>query len=290
MVDDIWHAGEVALQRRIGAEDKMAEIGKKVIRGYMPEQHRTFFRQLPFIVVGAVDHDGNVWAGIRSGVPGFIDSPNPQQLRIFGTGMSDDPMEAGIKKNTSVGLLGIELHTRRRNRMNGSIQAINDEWVDIHVEQSFGNCPKYIRERRITSISAAPSPITILGGLDTKYRSLIESSETFFIASYADVHDQRQVDVSHRGGAPGFVSVDKNGLLTIPDFIGNNFFATLGNIHLNSRAGLTFIDFSGESMLQMTGIANILSTDEVGRRYEGAQRFWQFSPQKIFYRHLRVNG
>ena len=59
MVDTIWHAGEIELQRRIGVESKMAEVGKRVIRSYMPEQHRSFFSQLPFIVIGSVDDDGN---------------------------------------------------------------------------------------------------------------------------------------------------------------------------------------------------------------------------------------
>jgi len=290
MVDAIWHSGEIELQRRIGVEGKMAEIGERVIRSYMPEQHRSFFSQLPFIVIGSVDDNGNAWAGIRSGDSGFIDSPNSRRLRIFGKGIDGDPTEVGIRENADIGLLGIEFDTRRRNRMNGLIQVANDEWVDVHVEQSFGNCPKYIHEHYIESLYVKPSPVEISCDLTNKIRTLIESSETFFVSSYSDMNGKRQVDVSHRGGEPGFVKVDDSGVLTVPDFIGNNFFSTLGNIYLNNRAGLTFFDFKDKLLLQMTGIAEILKAGNVALSNDEAERFWQFKPEKIVCRSLLVNG
>ena len=53
------------------------------------------------------------------------------------------------------------------------------------------------------------------------------------------------------------VRVAEDGALTIPDFNGNLFFATLGNIVLNGKAGLLFVDFETGDMLQMTGEAEV---------------------------------
>lgn len=47
------HAGELAIQRRLGIDGKTDRAGRRSIRTYMPDQHREFFAQLPFMLVGA---------------------------------------------------------------------------------------------------------------------------------------------------------------------------------------------------------------------------------------------
>mgnify|MGYP006143803553 CR=1 FL=1 len=75
-----FHEGEVALQERAGSRAKLAEIGPRVIRDYMPDQHREFFAQLPFVLVGTVDTQGQPWASVLAGEPGFVTSPDPRRL------------------------------------------------------------------------------------------------------------------------------------------------------------------------------------------------------------------
>jgi len=289
MVDDTWHAGELELQQSVGLKELMAEIGAKVIRSYMPDQHRSFFHQLPFIVVGSVDGDKNVWVGIRSGGNGFIESPEPSILQIKGIGVPGDPVERGIKRNGAIGLLGIELDTKRRNRVNGLIIEVQEKMIEIEVNQSFGNCPKYIEEYYLNSLRVEPGTVRELDGLSHQNHKLISSSERFFVASFAEIGNQRQVDVSHRGGKPGFVEIDSNGWLKIPDYVGNNFFATLGNILLNAKAGLTFIDFDNKTMLQMTGEAFVLPTKGSESSNGDAPRYWRFKPVKLYSQDIALN-
>ncbi|MCX7079631.1 MAG: FAD-binding oxidoreductase, partial [Pseudomonas sp.] len=66
-----WHAGEKQLQAHVGVAERMEAFGPKVIRSYLPDQHRQFYQQLPFMLYGAVDADGNPWASILEGQPGF---------------------------------------------------------------------------------------------------------------------------------------------------------------------------------------------------------------------------
>ncbi|MGZ2385447.1 hypothetical protein ACVIDN_006871 [Rhizobium brockwellii] len=92
------------------------------------------------------------------------------------------------------------------------------------------------------------------------------------------------MDVSHRGGNAGFVRIGDDGVLTIPDFDGNLFFATLGNILLNGKAGLLFVDFNTGDTLQMTGKADIVFDSPEIVAFQGAERFWTFKPTRIVRR------
>ena len=110
-------------------------------------------------------------------------------------------------------------------------------------------------------------------------------ADTFFVATYADLaHGERQADVSHRGGKPGFVRIGGDGVLTIPDFAGNLFFNTLGNILANGKAGLVFADFETGGLLQLTGDAEVILEAPELAAFEGAERLWRFTPRRIIRR------
>ncbi|NKJ42271.1 pyridoxamine 5'-phosphate oxidase family protein [Novosphingobium sp. SG720] len=285
----IWHEGERAIQAHVGAVARMAELGARVIRPFMPDQHRTFYAQLPFAILGSVDDTGAPWATVVEGAPGFLSSPDPTRLALAALPHSGDPALGGIYDGAGLGLLGIELHTRRRNRVNGTLRQTSDGASVLEVGQSFGNCPQYIQQRDATlsrpPASAPAQPAQALDRLDAAARAMIAAADTFFVASYADRPGiGRQVDVSHRGGKPGFVRVDAQGVLTVPDFSGNLFFATLGNIMLNGRAGLVFIDFESGDLLQMSGTAQVLLDSPEIATFAGAERLWTFTPDRIVRR------
>jgi hypothetical protein len=82
-------------------------------------------------------------------------------------------------------------------------------------------------------------------------------------------------DISHRGGWPGFVRVDGD-LLTIPDFRGNRYFNTLGNLIAESRASLLFVDFETGDLLQLQGTAQVDWNGVVAQQFAGAERLWRF--------------
>ncbi|MBX4893007.1 2Fe-2S iron-sulfur cluster-binding protein [Rhizobium bangladeshense] len=282
-----WHEGETFIQQKLGVKERMASVGQRVVRDFMPDQHRDFYAQLPFIVLGSVDSKGDTWATFVEGQPGFMSSPSPVVLDIAAHRDPSDPASEGLADGLPIGLLGIEMHTRRRNRMNGFVSTI-DGGFRIDVDQSFGNCPRYIQLRDFSFERQPGEPFTgeveELPALDDEARAIIREADAFFVASYVDREDRRQVDVSHRGGNAGFVRVGNNGVLTIPDFDGNLFFATLGNILLNGKAGLLFVDFATGDILQMTGKAEVIFDSPEIAAFQGAERFWTFKPTRIVRR------
>jgi predicted pyridoxine 5'-phosphate oxidase superfamily flavin-nucleotide-binding protein len=281
-----WHEGEIALQRTIGSDGPLAEIGAKVVRDHLTEQHRAFFPLLPFAVLGTVDGAGDVWATVRAGRPGFLSSPDPFRLDLAIPPDPYDPAETGLEDGAPVGLLGIDLTTRRRNRLNGPVRERTSRGFTLEVGQSFGNCPKYITLRSpVQPAEEGLDPPERLDRLDTAARTSVTGADTFFVASYAPGWDgARQVDVSHRGGEAGFVHVDEDGVLTIPDYSGNRYFNTLGNLAANPRAGLVFIDFTHGDLLQMSGNTELVLEGPEIATFPGAERLWRFFPRLIVRR------
>src|SRR5262249_23604700 len=151
--------------------------------------------------------------------------------------------------------------------------------LTVAVAQSFGNCPKYIQLRRAESLARTAAPgVEVLAGLDDDARRMIAAADTFFVASRAHAGESTGgTDAPHRGRKPGFVSVDGE-TLAVPDFRGNRFFNTLGNLLADPRAGLLFIDFATGDVLQLQGTVEIAW--EGDDRVAGAERVWRFRTER----------
>lgn len=285
-----WHAGELHLQESVGVAQVMEANGRRVIRDYMPDQHRLFYSQLPYLVLGAVDEQGIPWATLIEGPPGFAHSPDPRVLQLDRLPADSDPVKPALRTGAAVGLLGIDLKTRRRNRMNGNISTASSGGCCVSVVHSFGNCPQYIQLRQVDPVSlghcSSSARAERFNELDEAARKTIGKADTFFVASYVDLDGdvtQRSVDVSHRGGNPGFVRIEGN-VLTIPDFAGNLHFNTLGNFLLNPRAGLLFVDFETGDMLQVAGRAEVILEAPQIAAFQGAERLWTLTVEHVVRR------
>lgn len=277
-----FHIGERTIQTKLGGRERMETFGRRVIRDFLPEQHQQFYAQLSYVLVGTVDTLGHPWASVLVGAPGFMTSPNERTLHLTVQPLGGDPLAENLRVGGDIGLLGIELHTRRRNRMNGVVCAVTIAGFTVQVGQTFGNCPKYIQARRFDLENfdpTVPKPITPLTSLAQPQRAMIRRADTFFIATaYLEptAGAARGVDVSHRGGKKGFVQVAGD-TLTVPDFAGNCHFNTFGNIEVNPRAGLLFLDFENGDLLYLTGRAEVIweGAPEIAT-YAGAERLLRF--------------
>lgn len=285
--DNPFHVGEQAVHERLGIRERMLDLGQRVIRTAMPEQHQRFFEQLPFMLVGSVDAAGRPWASTLVGRPGFVQAPSAKRLDFRARPIPGDPLAEGLAPGAQLGFLGIELHTRRRNRVNGHVVSADALGFSVEVDQSVGNCPQYIQGREFQWVRDAsdlrPRATEALTALDAEARALINRSDTLFIATQApatagdpDVKTGRGADVSHRGGRPGFVKIEDERSVLVPDFTGNFFFMTLGNLQLNPRAGVLFIDFDTGDLLTLTGTAEVVWGGDELTSFDGAERAWRF--------------
>ena len=184
-----FHEGEKTIQSKVGKRDAMENFGRRVIRSYMPEQHQAFYKQLPFLVVGSVDAQGWPWASILPGTPGFMESLTPSSLDINSPVLSGDPLQGSISVGSPLGLLGIEIPSRRRNRLNARISQVKQKGFSLKVDQAFGNCPQYIQTRDIQfvrdpMVKLDNQEIEHFTSLDNDATQFIQAADTFFVSSY----------------------------------------------------------------------------------------------------------
>lgn len=277
-----FHQGEQQIQTQLGVRERMEKFGQKVIRNHLPEQHQDFYRNLQYLLVGHADKQGWPWASILVGDTGFIQSPDEGHLHIHAQAVNGDPLKDATKAGTHLGLLGIDLNTRRRNRLAGHIAHADTDGISLNVDQTFGNCPKFIQQREIHFQARNSSEATkeTFTQLDSDTQAFIANADTFFVASTVADHsgDPAQgADISHRGGLPGFIRVDNDTTFTIPDYSGNFHFNTFGNFIENPKAGLLLIDFERGHLLMLSGTVEILWNSPELDQFENAERLWTFT-------------
>lgn len=286
-----FHRGERAVHEHLGVCD-IEDWARHVVRDHLPDEHRAFHTTQPFLVVAARDAAGRPWVTLLDGPEGFVTSPGKRRLEIASSPGPGDPLAPAFVPGADIGILGIELATRRRNRLNGRVGHGGGAAIAVDVEQTFGNCPQYIRERQWRRIDGRPNATATRGTrLTTAQRAWIDTADTLFIASgYRGEGNSPTfgMDASHRGGDRGFVQTLDDVSVRFPDYAGNNHFNTVGNLVLDPRAGLLFVDFETGSLLQITGEASIDWDSAELARHPGARRLITVRIEEIVERRSAV--
>jgi ferredoxin-NADP reductase/predicted pyridoxine 5'-phosphate oxidase superfamily flavin-nucleotide-binding protein len=288
-----FHAGELAIQERVGVREKIDAQGRRAVRRFLPEQHRAFYASLPHLFVGSVDTDGQPWASMLMGEPGFMSTPDEVSLRVRARPLFGDPLGRNLREGAEVAAVGVELPTRRRNRVIGTARDVGPDGFTITVRQTMGVCPQYIQGRHVEftadPMQPAPRPVHEGDRLDEAALGIIARADTYFVASVnprAEDGVASGADISHRGGRRGFVRADDDRTLTAPDFVGNFIFNTLGNFQIDPRAGLLFVDFENGDMLYVAATADVIWDGLELRAFAGAQRLVRYRVQRV----IRVEG
>ncbi len=280
-----FHRGERDVQTRLGVRKQVEELGRRFIRDYLPEEHRSFFAMLTHLIVGTVDGAGRPWASVLVGKAGFIETPDPRTVTVNARRLYGDPSNRNLAPGAPVGVLGIQYHTRRRNRLTAKVREVTDDALTLSVDQTFGNCPQYIQAREAEFTAefdeiGEERPSISFSSLNACARGIVGRADNFYIATcFMERADDAShgADVSHRGGKPGFVRIEDDRTLVFPDYAGNNHYNTVGNISLNPLAGLLFIDFDGGDMVYLTCTAEIVWDSEEKCAFTGAERLIRFT-------------
>ncbi|MFA4927939.1 MAG: pyridoxamine 5'-phosphate oxidase family protein [Patulibacter sp.] len=275
-----WHPGERAVQVRAGVTAR-ADVAVGLLTPEIPAVAQEFLRDRPWLVIGAADADGRMWAGALHGPPGFLDPRDETTLHVHALPLAADPLAHVLAGEVAVGALAIDPPTRRRMRINARSRPIPGG-LELATQQVYANCPKYISVRTPQRIGdgrpPADAPAERSSELSTEQRDLIERTDTFFVATRAPDYG---ADANHRGGNPGFVVVHDERHLTWPDYRGNSMFNTFGNLELDPAAGLLIVDFETGDLLQLTGRARVVWDAERIRTFPRAERLVDYEIDEV---------
>ena len=280
-----WHEGETEIRRAMKSPDH----DNPTVPALSP-QLANHLQIAPLIAIGTLDSEGRPWTTLwGNGDKGFA---RPIAQGVIGirtpvTGKYDPVVEALVGKEATgevvreegtgrmVSGLTIDLQTRKRVKMFGRMVAgalsIRDDEVTDHeehiaevqlvlkIEQSLGNCPKYLNKKEIVAALAKPELISDSPQLPQRALDLLSKADLFFMSSSQRDQD---MDTNHRGGPSGFVRVisnDRSGaVICYPEYSGNRLYQTLGNLAINPLAGICIPDLETGDMLYLTGKTNIL--------------------------------
>lgn len=107
----------------------------------------------------------------------------------------------------------------------------------------------------------------------------IENASMFFLAT-AD--PDGWPDCSYKGGLPGFVKVLDRSTIAFPHYDGNGMFRSLGNLVVNPKVGMLFIDFAHPNRMRINGVAAVVEDGDLVDRFEGAQAAVRVDIERIF--------
>ncbi len=267
MDGDPFHSGERHLQRLFAVREQLA--GSRAIQTSLPPGFAGFLAELHYVVLSVPDREGRIWATMVFGRPGFLSVPDAMHVHVAARPDAGDPVARGIVEGAPIALLAIDLSTRRRIRVNGRIGRVGQSDFAVDVRQAFGNCPQYIRARDVEEAAGASREPVLISADTSLARRVVAGADTFFVATRAASDAGGDMDVSHRGGPAGFVQWDGDSLIW-PDYRGNYYFNTLGNLLVDPACCLLFPDLGTGEMLVMTGRAVLDGFDgRLRRSHEG---------------------
>ncbi|KAF2802832.1 uncharacterized protein BDZ99DRAFT_401048 [Mytilinidion resinicola] len=283
-----WSSGEERMHQLLHVPDQ-----DNPTSSLLTPQASFLLQRAPLLAVGTVDDHGRPWATIWGGEPGFsqslgssimgtrtiVDRKNDPVVQILIGDRDDGEIVKSEGPGRMVAGLTIDLVTRKRVKIYGRMVAAaldameksDDDQGDadnstsgqiqlvVRIEQSLGNCPKYLNKKDIRPSPVASELLSRSANLPIHAMKLLQKSDLFFISSANADYD---MDTNHRGGPPGFVRVLRNddggAELVYPEYSGNRLYQTLGNLLTNPVAGVVFPDFDSGAVLYVTGTTEVV--------------------------------
>jgi uncharacterized protein len=280
------HEGERAVQRRRHVPRGVSEALVDAVHDELPRPFFAFLGRLPFLPIGLTDAQGRPWATLLSGPAITASAGGRWQVRARVN--AADPFVRAVLAPASTptpdaklfAAVAIDFLHRRRVKLAGAIDSatLDDTGhltLTLQTNEHMGNCPKYITVRELRPMRRVAETSALGPTLSPAARAVLARASTCFVATRHLDRDPHESDAgfNHRGGPRGFVrSFEQDGRthLVLPDYSGNRFYQSLGNVESDHVMGLVIPDFESGTLLQVTGRARNLFDDEADRLMPGA--------------------
>nr|POE49122.1 hypothetical protein CFP56_32272 [Quercus suber] len=277
-----WHSGEERMRETL----HVPVDDNPTVPALSPQLSR-HLQIAPLIAVGTLDSQNKPWTTLWGGHKGLAQALGGNVLGIKSqvTSRYDPVVEELVGKEVGGGVqkehgqgrmvsgLTLDLNTRKRVKFYGRMVAgalgptknggDQEDGAEVQlvlkIEQSLGNCPKYLNSKTLEPAISTPELLYSGPRLSQRGLDLVANADLFFISSSNNNED---MDTNHRGGPAGFIrTVTDNPsgtVLYMPEYSGNRLYQTLGNLVVNPLAGLCIPDFVSGDVLYLSGSSEIL--------------------------------
>ncbi|KAK0739125.1 hypothetical protein B0T21DRAFT_382239 [Apiosordaria backusii] len=284
-----WHDGERAVHTLLRVPTSSRENPTNV---GLSRSHGDRVSASPLIAIGALDDQGRPWTSIWGGKRNFarqisqdrlvmaslVDESHDPVIKSLGLDRLADGELGQTSGDKAISALSIDLESRDRVKLAGKMvvgalvrrpnsEAVSEVQLGFQVEESLGNCPKYLNKKVIRAHLPSPQLVSASLPLPEEAISLLAKADLFFLSST----NGQTMDTNHRGGPPGFMRVISNSdpsargnsgvVLIYPEYSGNRLYQTLGNLHTNPLIGIAIPDFDTSDVLYLTGTTQLLVGD-----------------------------
>lgn len=215
-----WHAGETAMHDLL----HVPPMANPTAPGFPPRYHNRILHS-PLLAIGTLDEQERPWTSLWGGHRGSTRAVAEDTIAVQSkVGKGYDPVFESLWSGASqaegevnsqervVSGLAIDLETRDRVKLGGRFiagAAVPGGQVQaaLHIEESLGNCPKYLNKKTITEHGLEEARLEGSGvPLSEEAVDLVHGADCFFVSSF----NENGMDTNHRGGARGFVRVLRN--------------------------------------------------------------------------------
>jgi len=238
----VYHAGQLAVQ----VEANTRRVADMLANWVGPVG--TFVNVADILVIATADPDGVLRFACASGPAPLVDVLGDSTL-LLPSALAESGIAPGL-----AGAIAINPAQRRRARLNGLLSWTEDG-LELEAHEAFTNCRKYVAPSTPLEDGLHVGPVSRREGSleDESLLSALARVETAFLAS---ISPDGQPDVSHRGGPPGFFTLDAPARrLSWTEYVGDGMLKSAGNIRANGSATLLVIDLESGDAFELSGRA-----------------------------------
>lgn len=160
----IYHSGELAVQSRVGVQAEAESLAKAIGGAVVKPAMQSFLASQRLAIASTIDSGNRVWASLLTGEPGFLQAVAEQIVKIA---IDSDELKENLRLTDELGLLVIDLATRKRLRLNGKAKLQGENKIYFIPSKYISTVLSTSKNGKLTLLLIA---VNIMSILEKRYR------------------------------------------------------------------------------------------------------------------------